>query len=135
MPAIQAIREELLDYDERTPNDEHRYKQWIQTELEGQFLFEFDYDLVTGDAILTNNNPFIEGHLRYGVRFSGDMRFKDFLRQQYGLRRFSMRIGYIDVPKGADEPKLLDQTFRELHTRHQLIQLSLFHRQRRLAAE
>jgi hypothetical protein len=132
MPALQANPAfEELDYNDRTANDEPRYPQWIQAEIQGgneQTLFDFDYDLVTGDAILSNNAPFVDGHLRTVVRVSGDMRFKDFLRQYYGLRRFTLRPAFLDVPKAADEPKILDQTFRELYRRHQLMQLDIISR-------
>lgn len=133
MPALQAIPAlEELDYNDRSNNDEPRYMQWIQAELQGQaeqFLFDFDYDIVTGDAILSNNAPFVDGHLRMALRVSGDMKFKDFLRQYYGLRRFTLRPAFLDVPKAAGEPKLLDQTFRELHARHKLMQLDVIVRQ------
>ena len=131
MPALQAnipALEEELDYDDRTANDEPRYVQWIQGEIADaneRRIFDFDYDLVTGDAILANNAPFVDGHLRTVVRVSGDMRFKDFLREYYGLRCFRMHIAFIDVPKEAGEPKLLNQTFRELHGRHQLMQVDI----------
>lgn len=134
MPALQAnipvVPQEELDYNDRTANDEPRYPQWIQAAIQGeneQVIFDFDYDLVTGDAILSNNAPFIDGHLRTVVRVSGDMRFKDFLRQYYGLRRFTLRPAFLDVPKAAGY-KLLDQTFRELYSRHKLMQLDVIPR-------
>lgn len=123
MPAFEEI-----DYDDRTANDERRYVQWIQAQIPGAnelLLFDFDYDLVTGDAILANNAPFVDGHLRRVTRVSGDMRLKDFLREYYGLRRFRMHIAFIDEPRAPGEPKLLDQTFRELHRRHTLMQLDI----------
>ncbi len=129
MPAIQANHEELLDYNAQTANDESRYPQWIQAQVNGNEVYSLDYDLVTGDAILVNNNPFLEGNLRMGVRISGDLKLKDFFRMYYGLRRYTMHIAYLDVPRAAGEPKLLDQTFRELHARHKLMQLDLITRQ------
>jgi hypothetical protein len=131
MPALQANHApEELDYNDRSNNDEPRYMQWIQAEIQGQaeqVLFDFDYDLVTGDALLVNNAPFVDGHLRMGLRVSGDMKFKDFLRQYYELRHFTLRPAYLDVPKAAGY-KILDQTFRDLYRRHQLMQLDIIRR-------
>ena len=128
MPAIPVNREEELNYNELTANNERRYPQWIQGQIDGGEVFDFDYDLVTGDAILANNAPFIDGRRRV-MRVSGDMRLKDFLREYYGLRRFKMRIAFIDVPRALDEPRLIDQTFRALHTKHKLMQVDLITRQ------